>query len=51
LLGGYPDIDTKPWPLLEWTKAHRVQPKWVPWEVEAAETASSTGRARPLRTQ
>ena len=37
LLGGYPDIDTKPWPLLEWTKAHRVQPKWVPWEVEAAE--------------
>ena len=35
LLGGYPDIDTKPWALLEWTKAHGVQPKREPFEVES----------------
>jgi ectoine hydroxylase-related dioxygenase (phytanoyl-CoA dioxygenase family) len=35
LLGGYPDIDTAPWALQEWAKAHSVQPARVPFEVES----------------
>jgi ectoine hydroxylase-related dioxygenase (phytanoyl-CoA dioxygenase family) len=35
LLGGYPDIDTKPWALQEWAKAHGVMPKREPFEVES----------------
>lgn len=35
LLGGYADIDTKPWALLEWAKAHGVLPKREPYEVES----------------
>jgi ectoine hydroxylase len=41
LLGGYPDIDTRPWALLEWAKAHGVQPRPVPFEVESAEPANA----------
>jgi hypothetical protein len=35
LLGGYRDVDTTPWALLEWTERHGVQPEPFPWTVEA----------------
>jgi ectoine hydroxylase-related dioxygenase (phytanoyl-CoA dioxygenase family) len=35
LLGGYPDIDTKPWALQEWAKANAVLRKREPFEVES----------------
>jgi ectoine hydroxylase-related dioxygenase (phytanoyl-CoA dioxygenase family) len=35
LLGGYPDIDTKPWALQEWAKAHGVLRKREPFEIES----------------
>lgn len=35
LLGGYRDVDTPPWALQRWAKLHGVQPKLVPWTVEA----------------
>jgi ectoine hydroxylase-related dioxygenase (phytanoyl-CoA dioxygenase family) len=35
LLGGYPDIDTKPWALQEWAKANGVLRKREPFEVES----------------
>lgn len=34
LLGGYRDVDTKPWALEEWAERHNVHPKVVPWTVE-----------------
>lgn len=33
LLGGYRDIDTKPWALTEWSRIHGVPPEPVPFEV------------------
>ena len=35
LLGGYRDIDTQPWALQEWARAHGVARTRVPWAVEA----------------
>lgn len=35
LLGGYPDIDTKPWPLIDWAKRHGVFRAREPFEVES----------------
>jgi hypothetical protein len=35
LLGGYRDIDTRPWALQRWAKRHGVLPENVPWTVEA----------------
>jgi hypothetical protein len=35
LLGGYRDIDTQPWALQEWVRAHGVTRERVPWAVEA----------------
>lgn len=34
LLGGYRDIDTRPWALEEWAKQHGILPEVVPWMVE-----------------
>ena len=34
LLGGYRDIDTLPWALLEWSERNGVTPPPVPWTVE-----------------
>ena len=34
LLGGYRDVDTRPWALERWATRHGVQPKLVPWTVE-----------------
>jgi ectoine hydroxylase-related dioxygenase (phytanoyl-CoA dioxygenase family) len=34
LLGGYRDVDTRPWALERWAKRHGVQPAPVPWTVE-----------------
>jgi Phytanoyl-CoA dioxygenase (PhyH) len=34
MLGGYRDIDTLPWALLEWSERHGVMPPPVPWTVE-----------------
>ncbi|NKB62470.1 MAG: hypothetical protein GKR95_16435 [Gammaproteobacteria bacterium] len=34
LIGGYRDIDTRPWALLEWTKKHDVRSTPVPWYIE-----------------
>jgi len=34
LLGGYRDIDTLPWALLDWSQRHGVMPPPVPWTVE-----------------
>lgn len=35
LLGGYRDVDTVPWALQSWAKSHGVEPKPVPWTIEA----------------
>ena len=35
LLGGYPDIDTRPWALEDWARKHGVPLKPVPYEVES----------------
>ena len=34
LLGGYRDLDTKPWALREWMRRHKVEPDPVAWTVE-----------------
>ncbi len=35
LLGGTPDVDTRPWALQHWAARHGVLPKSVPWTIEA----------------
>jgi ectoine hydroxylase-related dioxygenase (phytanoyl-CoA dioxygenase family) len=35
LLGGYRDVDTQPWALQEWARAHGVDRERVPWAVAA----------------
>ena len=35
LLGGYRDIDTRPWALEDWFRQHNVAKKEVPWVVKA----------------
>ena len=34
LLGGYHDVDTRPWALEEWARRHNVEREFVPWTVE-----------------
>lgn len=34
LLGGYRDVDTKPWAMREWARSHGVLPPPVLWDVE-----------------
>ena len=35
ILGGYRDVDTRPWALERWAARHGVKREPVPWTVEA----------------